>query len=314
MTVTAIQQLSGSEAYLELLETLLEEGEPVKPRGLPTVELCNVTTVILDPTEGHVLKTSRKPSLRIAATEAMHLIGGISSLEQLNLASSGRFSQFADEGRLKGAYGPRAWHQLARVEKLLRDDPASRQAVVSIWNGRETVTRDVPCTTTLQFLRRKNELNLRVTMRSNDAFLGFPIDIMFFTALQQAMAGVMQLELGWYSHSVGSLHAYDRDRTRLEDIVAGGLVNPSATGFPSLAPREDELTFTQVSQLARDICLGSPADSLGGASEALLQATQFYQKLVPPLSSYWLCPFCRYVLAEPCLACAGSQTFSGEVT
>src|SRR5882762_5774991 len=98
---------TGSKAYGKLLNALLDSKGEVSPRGFDTREIVNVSVTVEDATEAHVAGTARRFTRRIAATETLQLLAGLSSLEQLDLASGGRFSQFADGGRLRGAYGPR---------------------------------------------------------------------------------------------------------------------------------------------------------------------------------------------------------------
>lgn len=216
---------TGSQAYVNLTRALLNDGEPIAPRGQTTFELMDVTVLIADLTEAHVLNTERRVNLGILATEYVHLLGGISSLEQLDLASKGRFSQFADDGRLKGAYGPRIRHQLPRVVDLLRRDPDTRQAILSIWNGTELIgqSRDIPCTLAVQFLLRDDKLHVRTTMRSNDVILGVPYDWWMFSRLGMSVASVLGVETGSYTHTVGSMHLYDRDLGTANDVEDGGV-------------------------------------------------------------------------------------------
>jgi thymidylate synthase len=47
-------------------------------------------------------------------------------------------------------------------------------------------------------------------MRSNDAFWGLPYDVFLFTMLQELFAAELNVELGRYHHSVGSLHLYQK--------------------------------------------------------------------------------------------------------
>jgi Thymidylate synthase len=255
---------TGSDAYVALAHELLRHGTVAAPRGLATRELTDVTLVVTDPTQVHVLGTARRPNLRIAATEAMHLVGGISSLAQLDLASGGRFSQFADDGRLRGAYGPRTHSQLLAVEARLRRDPATRQAVVTLWRGDELTadTRDTPCTTTFQFLLRNNRLEMRVTMRSNDAWLGLPYDLMMFSCLQRTLAAALGVEPGPYVHNVGSLHVYATDALKLLAAVTRRVnessVDPTVTsGIPVPRPpfHNGAETFAAYASTANWVCL-----------------------------------------------------------
>lgn len=300
-----IDEATGSEAYLTLLHHLATRGSGVRrvePRGLATHEALNVTLRIGDPGEVHVLRTQRKPNLRIAATEAMHLVGGISSLQQLDRASGNRFSQFANGGRLLGAYGPRTHGQLLAVEQLLRRDPPTRQAVVTLWTGREhdVRSRDVPCTTTLQFFQRDHQLHLRVTMRSNDAWLGVPYDLMMFSCLQRTMACALDLEPGEYTHSVGSMHLYERDLDAAYRVLEGEADNPISNphvtvGIPVPLLHIEHRTFEDLADNAAAVCFNARP------SCDLLPAYAWLYDHVPQLDdNQALCLTCRYVTAGDC--------------
>lgn len=306
--MTTLSSTSGSKLYLSLIENLIRGGDDVTARGMPTKELRGVTAVITDPDEVHVLKTSRSPSLRIAATEAMHLLGGISHLGQLDLASGGRFSKFADMGRLRGAYGPRTALQLIMAERLLRDDPGTRQAGVTVWNGNETAisSKDVPCTTHLHFYLRGGHLEMDVTMRSNDVLLGFPIDIMMFSCLHRAMAASLGVPAGAYRHHAGSMHAYESDLGRLQSILDDGLGDqrgmpvplPAHTAALYAYQANGNMSFSLLAQKAREICLRESDDGF--------HDREWLAQRVPLLGPGWgWCLLCRYVIRteEGCAEC-----------
>lgn len=303
--MTTFSSSSGSKLYLQLIESLTRGGDEVTARGMPTKELRGVTAVITDPDQVHVLQTARKPSLPIAATEAMHLIGGISHLGQLDLASGGRFSKFADRGRLRGAYGPRAALQLLMAERLLREDPGTRQAGVTIWNGNETAvaSKDVPCTTHLHFYLRVGKLEMDVTMRSNDVLLGFPIDIMMFSCLQRCMAAALGVPAGAYRHHAGSMHAYEHDLSRLEMILEKGLSDQQGMPVPLPVPYFSigtfhDMSFSLMASKARELCLRESDDNFHDRA--------WLTQRVPLLGPGWdWCPLCRYVIRteEGCVEC-----------
>lgn len=302
---------TGSEAYLSALELLASRGERAAPRGMATTELRNVTLLISDPQEVHVLRTGRKPSAAIAATEAAQLIAGVSSLEQLDLASGGRFSQFADGGRLRGAYGPRAWEQLQRVAQVLARDVSTRQAVVSVWRGDEgSAGRDVPCTLSYQFLPRAGHLELRTSMRSNDAWLGLPYDLEIARCLLLTMAWAVGMPPGPYAHTVGSLHAYDRDAADIARVTLAGsqalsrepvppfMPLPAAADEPAYAVRRWELRALAAERVV-----------LRRAEEPD-DANPWHAAHVPPLPPGQLgiwewetCRTCRYVTDGECAEC-----------
>jgi len=84
-------------------------------------------------------------------------------------------------------------------------------------------------------------------MRSNDVMLGFGYDIFSFTMLQEMMAIELGVELGWYQHVVGSLHAYERDRKRIEDISSEAVLREP----PEMGPMTDLTAIDAVLQHER---------------------------------------------------------------
>jgi len=138
-------------------------------------------------------------------------------------------TQYADDGVLRGAYGPRirrwggSFDQLEQVRNLLRHDPQSRQAVIQIFDpARDWIpSRDVSCTIGHRFLIRDGELHLHTTMRSQDAWLGLPYDLFVNTVLQELMAGWLEVPVGEYVHTVDSLHLYATDVAGAEAVCEG---------------------------------------------------------------------------------------------
>jgi thymidylate synthase len=93
---------------------------------------------------------------------------------------------------------------------LLKRKTHSRRAVIQLFDANDLVEdhKDVPCTCSLQFMIRHQQLNLHVSMRSNDAFFGLAHDVFCFTMLQEILARELSVELGRYTHVAGSLHLY----------------------------------------------------------------------------------------------------------
>lgn len=148
--------------------------------------------------------------------------------------------------RAPGAYGPRLFgrggdSQMSRLIATLKEKQGrsdTRQAVAQIFDQADLTpgNGDVPCTLALQFLPRKGKLHLATTMRSNDVYLGFPGDVFAFTFIQELIARSLGLEIGSYSHFVGSLHLYDINETRARDFLNEGFQLP--IGMPPM-PKGD---------------------------------------------------------------------------
>jgi len=116
-------------------------------------------------------------------------------------------------------------NQLGAVVQLLREKPLSRQAVISLWRDSDLPHaiigdhKDLPCTTSVQFHLRGSSLHAHVTMRSNDIWIGTPYDCFCWTSIQRLIADELGANTGTYTHTVGSLHLYNRNRDRAEDAA-----------------------------------------------------------------------------------------------
>ena len=122
----------------------------------------------------------------------------------------------ADEnGNVNSNYGWQ-WErnkQLANVIAMLKSNPNTRQAAISIYNGKEindgNYQYDTPCTYAVQFTILKGKLNMCVTMRSNDLWYGFCNDQYCFSKLQLLVADKLGLLVGEYFHFAHNLHLYN---------------------------------------------------------------------------------------------------------
>ena len=118
-------------------------------------------------------------------------------------------------GQVNSNYGAQ-WErrgQLDNVIKMLRRNPDTRQATISIYDGKEMdqYEYDTPCTYAIQFTVVNNKLNMCITMRSNDLWYGFCNDQYCFARLQQMVAEETDYELGSYYHFAHNLHLYEKD-------------------------------------------------------------------------------------------------------
>jgi len=101
--------------------------------------------------------------------------------------------------------------QLSYVVSLLKDNPKTRQAAISIYDAKEHARYkyDTPCTYAIQFTILNNKLNMCVTMRSNDLWYGFCNDQYCFSQLQIMVAKKLDIPVGTYYHFAHNLHLYN---------------------------------------------------------------------------------------------------------
>lgn len=181
-----------------------------------TLELLGVALRITNP-RARISRSENRGKPFSALGELLWYLSGSNKLAFIKPYVA-EYENDAVDGVLEGAYGPRLLamrdqiDQFESIERLLRDKPGSRRAVIQLFNAEDIATehREIPCTTTLQFHKREGRLHLSVTLRSNDAYWGLPHDVFCFTMIQEMMARRLEVELGEYYQYVGSLHVYDK--------------------------------------------------------------------------------------------------------
>jgi hypothetical protein len=158
----------------------------------------------------------RKLGYRFMAAEAWWILSGRNDVESIRKYSP-HIASFSDDGKFfHGAYGPKILDQLTYVIDSLQKDADTRQAVLSIWRENPRVSRDVPCTISAQWLIRDGKLHCIDTMRSSDAWLGWPYDVFNFSCLSAYILLMLRerasffnsVRLGCLSLVAGSSHLY----------------------------------------------------------------------------------------------------------
>jgi thymidylate synthase len=221
---------SSLDAVLHpLYRVLLSDGKPQGGTRGANRELLSVSLQISRP-RARISRSENRGKPFSALGELLWYLSGSNSLSFIEPYVP-RYVDDAVDGILEGAYGPRFFNlrqgidQFANIQKLLKDRPFSRRAVVQIFNAEDIAEhhKEIPCTTTLQFFLRDDRLSMSVTMRSNDAYFGLPHDVFCFTMIQEMMARRMNKELGHYYHYVGSMHVYEDKMDAMNYYVKEGI-------------------------------------------------------------------------------------------
>ncbi len=233
-----IRASGPTEAYQRVLRELLDAPK-VSPRGLEVREISERVSVVIEKPLGLVKSRQRKLNHAISVLEGLSLVGQC-SVPELQTDRVSVLSQFMSGGVFRGSYGPRIEGSLFDLVRLLKADPSTRQAVLSIYDSHRDLGRwdhqysrsgDVPCTLSIQFLIRKQKvqgpddvswpslLHMWVTMRSNDAWRGLPYDFGQFVILHSAVAQALSMQIGTYTHSVGSMHLYEEHYEDARNVV-----------------------------------------------------------------------------------------------
>ena len=218
------------DAWRDLLVALYHEGRQVGPRGKGTREMLDVRLRLNDVRNNIILDPTRNLNYRFMVAEWLYIWFGHDDVETIARYNE-QMRKFSDDGvTFNGAYGRAVQANWQYVEALIHNDRATRQAILNIhehrrmkssWDGdgRPLVSKDVPCTLSIQFFVRDEMLNTIVHMRSSDVWLGIPYDIFNFTMLANYMAARVEAEPGWLSLHLGSSHLYESNLEAAAQVI-----------------------------------------------------------------------------------------------
>ena len=204
---------NANEAYEYIHDRIIQEGVEFAD----TKALFNIGFYITDPKDRKIINRERKWSEEYAEDEWQWYLSGdpnIKALGDIYGKVPEIWKRMADsEGKVNSNYGYQ-WErnsQLNGIYTMLKANPETRQACISIYDGKEInkYAKDTPCTYAVQFTIIHNRLDMCVVMRSNDLWYGFCNDQYCFSMLQGLVAHELNIEPGVYYHFAHNMHLYN---------------------------------------------------------------------------------------------------------
>ena len=223
----AIQEATLDDLLREATVSVLQEGSLIIPTKGQALDLTGVRLELTNPL-ARLSRSETRGRLFSCLGELCWYLAGTNQTEWIAYYLS-QYREYDEDGYVFGGYGPRlrgpgGGNQIEYVIEKLRRSPASRKAVIQIFDSDDIAEEhlDVPCTCVLQFVVRGGRLHLVTYMRSNDLYLGLPHDVFAFTMIQELIARSLKVRLGTYVHMVGSLHLYTKDREKADTFLNEG--------------------------------------------------------------------------------------------
>ena len=108
------------------------------------------------------------------------------------------------------------------VIPLLKKDPNSRRAVISLWdplNDANVHRKDTPSMISIDFKLRKGKLNLTMMIRSNDIFMGWPANVYQLSILQKDVCEKLNVEPGFIGIFSNSAHIFKDKFDDIKEII-----------------------------------------------------------------------------------------------
>lgn len=128
------------------------------------------------------------------------------------------WTEYLHDGRMAYTYNELIWNndQVTKVINRLKEDPDSRQLWISLWNPDKDpdflggVSR-VPCSLGYGLQVRDGKLNLHYVMRSCDFATHFRNDVYLAIKFLEWVAEKIGYPVGSFTHTIFSLHVYNKD-------------------------------------------------------------------------------------------------------
>jgi thymidylate synthase len=221
--------VNANQTLKQILKQLLEAGKDVPSRVGDTKELAFINFSVTNPQDRYITLPGRKVSVPAQIAETMWVLAGRNDTDWLaNYLPQA--PKFADDGKhWRAGYGPRLRKfkgkadQLKNFIQLLKDDPTTRRAVISIWDPTDDTTpsKDIPCNNWLHFLCRAGKLHLNIATRSNDVMWGWSgINFFEWSVLLEIVAKHAGLPVGDLHFNVSSMHLYERHFEKAKRILS----------------------------------------------------------------------------------------------
>ena len=204
---------NANVAYEYLHDRIIRDGVDFGD----TKALFNVGFYMTDPMSNKIINKERAWKEDYAEAEWQWYLTGdpkISTLGEIYGKVPPIWERMANNiGQVNSNYGYQ-WErneQLDAIITKLRTEPTTRQACISIYDGKEIEKyyNDTPCTYAVQFTILNDRLDMCVTMRSNDLWFGFCNDQYCFSRLQEMVSKRLNIEPGVYYHFAHNMHLYN---------------------------------------------------------------------------------------------------------
>lgn len=204
---------NAQQAFESLYDHIMAQGVNTK---IGTKALYDVGFYLCNPKEREINTPWRKWSKTYAKREWQWYLSQNRSVEEIKKYAPTWDKMHGGDNLVMSNYGWQ-WgrnNQLDKVIEQLRENLHTRQAWISIFDGKEKdfYQYDTPCTLAVGFDVKQIDgfLDMTVIMRSCDLVYGFCNDQYCFSNLQELVANKLGLSLGTYYHFAHDLHIYEK--------------------------------------------------------------------------------------------------------
>lgn len=201
--------------YSYIMSNCLKCGDKIVGRNGRIRQITNVT-ISANLKEGLPVVTGKKIFPKSSFIETEWLLKGLTNTKWLNERGVNIWNMWANEqGELGPVYGKQlidfnGVNQLELLKKEFINNKHSRRLLCSMWNPLDLNEMALPpCHYSFQFLVYKTEVDIIVTMRSLDLFIGLPYDIIMYSIILLAFCNEHNLTARSVYINAASAHVYE---------------------------------------------------------------------------------------------------------
>jgi thymidylate synthase len=208
--------------YKQLLMRCLLKGELCDNRtNEKTYKLFNQSFNI-NLKKGFPIVTGKKIFFSKALAEFKWIYEGRTDLKYLQDNNINWWDEFAINNKLGKIYGYQlrkfnnSFDQIKYVINEIKNN--SRRALISLWNPTDLKEQALPCCyTQINFVRVNNKLNMSISFRSSDLFLGLPYDIIFAALLLKTISLQCNLQEHILGINIADAHIYECHKKNVKE-------------------------------------------------------------------------------------------------
>jgi len=206
---TYVRARTAVEAWKRIIPKIMNNGlKRVGERDLKTRWLDNVMIHILQPFAERVSPDYPFSQKVLQEKYAIQLL------------NPGRLDFEYTYGERLNAWGNEKINQLDYIVKKIQMNPNSRRAVATTWDPRKDDNADeVPCLNHFVFMRRDGQLDLSVTIRSNDMYGAWPANFYALTELLKHVGERVNMDTGRITTLSVNAHIYEHDWKSAESLI-----------------------------------------------------------------------------------------------
>lgn len=216
--------MSITSQYYSVLNSIINYGviEKNERTGHEIAIAPSPISFTIDLSEGLLpLVGNRTIYPKVAAAEVAWQLLGTKDPSFIMRHAPKVWSDFIEDDEIKNAYGYRWCNHFGRNQILealntLKEDPSSRQVYISTWDPaidglgeKKLKPKNIPCIVGFTLNIIGGKLNMTVSMRSSDAYVGLPYDVLTYALMVDAFAASLGLKRGYMSFMLAHAHIYD---------------------------------------------------------------------------------------------------------